>query len=54
MTRHQETIAALNELIEYCKDGEYGYKAAAEDIKNTGSTRILVEKGSVYHNERGH
>ena len=34
MTNHEETIAALNELIEYCKDGEYGYKAAAEDIKN--------------------
>ncbi len=33
MKTQDELISELNTLIEYCKDGEYGYKTAAEDIK---------------------
>jgi uncharacterized protein (TIGR02284 family) len=32
--RNAETIALLNELIDTCKDGEKGYREAAEGIEN--------------------
>lgn len=30
-----KTIRALNDLIETCKDGEYGFRASAEQTKST-------------------
>ncbi len=32
---HQAVIAALNRLIETCKDGENGFRTAAEGVMNT-------------------
>ncbi|MBM3111421.1 ferritin-like domain-containing protein [Pseudomonas arcuscaelestis] len=31
---HKDVISVLNELIEYSKDGEKGFKTSAEDVKN--------------------
>ncbi|MDQ3072814.1 MAG: PA2169 family four-helix-bundle protein [Bacteroidota bacterium] len=31
---NEEAIKQLNDLIEYCKDGQHGYKTAAEDVDN--------------------
>ena len=31
---NKEVVSTLNELIEYCKDGQHGYHTAAEDVKN--------------------
>ena len=35
MSSVDKTVEALNSLIEFCRDGEFGYKTAAEDIKNS-------------------
>lgn len=34
MDQNKEAVNTLNELIEYCKDGQHGYHTAAEDVKN--------------------
>ncbi|MEF9900311.1 MAG: PA2169 family four-helix-bundle protein [Pseudomonas sp.] len=31
---HKDVISVLNELIEYSRDGEKGFKTSAEDVKN--------------------
>lgn len=33
--QNDKAISTLNDLIEYCKDGQHGYHTAAEDVKNT-------------------
>ncbi len=35
MLTQEETISALNDLIQVCKDGEQGYRTAAENVKNS-------------------
>jgi uncharacterized protein (TIGR02284 family) len=42
MTDH-EVVAVLNELIETCKDGEYGFGKCAERV-NTASLKELLHK----------
>jgi uncharacterized protein (TIGR02284 family) len=32
--QNQKAISTLNDLIEYCKDGQEGYHTAASDVKN--------------------
>jgi uncharacterized protein (TIGR02284 family) len=32
---NEKAISVLNDLIEFCKDGQYGYNTAAEDVKNS-------------------
>lgn len=34
-TSHQEVISVLNNLIETCKDGENGFRTAAEGVKDS-------------------
>ena len=31
---NKDAISTLNDLIEYCKDGQKGYQTAAEDVQN--------------------
>ena len=31
---NEKVVTELNDLIEYCKDGQKGYATAAEDVKN--------------------
>jgi uncharacterized protein (TIGR02284 family) len=31
---NKDVVNTLNELVEYCKDGQHGYHTAAEDVKN--------------------
>ncbi len=38
-----EVIARLNDLIEACKDGEYGFRACAEHV-HSGELRTLLER----------
>ena len=49
MKTNSDAVSALNTLIEYCKDGEYGYKTAAEDSKNASWKSALTS----YSNQRG-
>jgi uncharacterized protein (TIGR02284 family) len=32
--QNEKAISTLNDLIEFCKDGQQGYRTAADDIKN--------------------
>ncbi len=34
-TDYDEVISTLNNLIETCKDGQYGFKTAADGVKNS-------------------
>ena len=36
MTQQDDAISTLEQLIETCRDGQNGYRDAAEHIKNTG------------------
>jgi uncharacterized protein (TIGR02284 family) len=46
---NEETIEHLNRLIETCRDGELGYRAAAENIHNTELASVFSE----YSKQRG-
>ena len=39
----EETIEQLNQLIETCKDGELGYRTAAEKVHNTELASVFSE-----------
>jgi uncharacterized protein (TIGR02284 family) len=45
----EETIDLLNELIHVCKDGEHGYRTAAEDVRNSQLQSVFTE----YAKQRG-
>ena len=42
-------IAVLNDLIETCKDGENGFREAAQEVKNPALKTLFLD----YANERG-
>ncbi len=46
---NEDTIRELNQLTETCKDGELGYRAAAESVHNTELASVLTE----YSKQRG-
>ena len=37
---NKDVIDVLNDLIEYSKDGEKGFKASAEDIARSGASHL--------------
>ncbi|MDZ3993703.1 PA2169 family four-helix-bundle protein [Pseudomonas sp. Teo4] len=41
---NKDVINVLNDLIEYSKDGEKGFKASAEDVKNTQLKAFFVQR----------
>ena len=41
---NDDVISTLNDLIETCKDGEYGYRASAEHLRNA-PTRLMKQLG---------
>lgn len=41
LMKHQ-IISVLNDLIETCRDGDQGFKDAADDIKDTETERVLL------------
>jgi uncharacterized protein (TIGR02284 family) len=45
----EETIDLLNELIHVCKDGEHGYRTAAEDVRNSQLQSVFSD----YAKQRG-
>lgn len=45
----QDTIHHLNDLTETCKDGELGYRTAAENVRNTQLESVF----SYYSKQRG-
>jgi uncharacterized protein (TIGR02284 family) len=40
---HKEVIATLNDLIETCKDGEYGFRACADHV-GSDELRLLLDR----------
>lgn len=43
MAEHDKVISVLNDLIETCKDGEQGFKSAAEAIKSDHLRSLFME-----------
>lgn len=46
MTDQSKTIDTLNELIETCKDGEYGFRACSEQAKSHELKSMLASRAS--------
>lgn len=40
---NEKTYSVLKDLIEVCKDGQHGYRTAAEDAKDAELARIFTE-----------
>ena len=49
MTQNDNAVSVLNSLIETCKDGEKGFKEAAEGLKSAAIRAKFLE----YSRERG-
>lgn len=47
--KNREIISILKDLIEVCKDGEQGYKDAADDVKDSEVQKVLLK----YSEQRG-
>lgn len=43
---NEKTLSVLNDLIEICKDGQHGFRTAAEDAKDAELARIFTEFSS--------
>ena len=41
-----KTIGVLNDLIETCKDGEYGFKSSAEHVKNPDLQQVFTARAA--------
>ena len=41
-----KTISVLNDLIETCKDGEYGFQSSAEHVKNPELQQVLTARAA--------
>lgn len=41
--QNEKAVDVLNDLIEYCKDGQKGYQTAAEDVKNTRLKSVFTD-----------
>jgi uncharacterized protein (TIGR02284 family) len=46
VTKSSEVIDALNDLIETCKDGEYGFRVSAEQAKSSSLRSNLLARSS--------
>lgn len=44
MSNSDDTVDAVNELIECCLDGEFGFRASAEHMRNDGTRRLLLQR----------
>jgi uncharacterized protein (TIGR02284 family) len=42
----EKTISVLNDLIETCKDGEYGFNACAEHAKNADLQQVFTARAA--------
>ena len=40
---NEKTLSVLNDLIETCKDGQHGFRTAAEDAKDAELARVFTE-----------
>lgn len=43
---NEKALSVLNDLVEICKDGQQGFRTAAEDAKDTELARVFVEFSS--------
>jgi uncharacterized protein (TIGR02284 family) len=46
LTKSSEVIDTLNDLIETCKDGEYGFRASAEQAKSASLRSNLLARSA--------
>lgn len=44
MMDNRDTLSTLNELIETCKDGEYGFRQCAEHVRAAELRQLLVRR----------
>jgi len=44
MTKNDESVGVLNDLIENCKDGEYGFRACAEHTRREDIRALLSSR----------
>lgn len=42
--KNDEAVGVLNDLIENCKDGEYGFRACAEHTKREDLRQVLTQR----------
>lgn len=42
-TTNEKTLSVLNDLVEICKDGQHGFRTAAEDAKDAELARVFNE-----------
>ena len=45
--KNDEVISVLNDLIETCKDGEYGFRTCAEHVKSTDLKDVFLRRAEV-------
>ena len=50
---NKDVIDVLNDLIEYSKDGEKGFKASAEDVKNSDLKAFFAQRAGDCANAAG-
>ena len=50
---NKDVIDVLNDLIEYSKDGEKGFKASADDVKNPELKAFFVQRAGKCANAAG-
>ena len=50
---NKDVIDVLNDLIEYSKDGEKGFKASADDVKNPELKAFFVQRAGECANAAG-
>lgn len=41
---HRDTIKTLNDLIETCKDGEYGFRSSAEHLRGSDAKQLFTRR----------
>ena len=46
MMDNQDTLSTLNQLIETCKDGEYGFQQCAEHVKAPELRQLLARRAN--------
>ncbi|MGE5384566.1 MAG: PA2169 family four-helix-bundle protein [Betaproteobacteria bacterium] len=42
--KNEDIISTLNDLIETCKDGEYGFRACAEHVHSTDLATLMIRR----------
>jgi uncharacterized protein (TIGR02284 family) len=47
---NDDIIDIVNDLIETCKDGEYGFRTSADVLKNSATQQVFMRRAEECHN----